>query len=128
MKNKYLLDSNILIDYFRGFKPVVDFINQLVESDNISIAISGITELEIHAGKSMDKPDVRQKVIELITQMKIFSVSRNILQQSGQLCRMINMQPVDAIIAITAIKNNHVLVTRNLKHFQGIDELKTFSP
>lgn len=128
MKNKYLLDSNILIDYFRGFKPVIDFINQLVDSENISIAISGMTELEIYAGKSMDQPDVQHKVEKLIRQLKVFSVSRSLLQQSGQLCRTTNIQPVDAIIATTAIKNNYILVTRNLKHFQGIADLKTFSP
>lgn len=128
MKHKYLLDSNILIDYFRGFKPVVDFINQLFESDNINIAISGITELEIYAGKTMDKPNVQQKVVKFISQLIVFLISRELLQQSGQLCRKTNIQPVDAIIAMTTIKNNYVLITRNLKHFQGIANLKVFSP
>lgn len=128
MKNKYLLDSNILIDYFRGFKPVVDFINRLVDSDNISIAISGITELEIYAGKSMDQPEIQHKVEGLIQQVKVFSVSRSLLQLSGRLCRKASIQPVDAIIAMTAINNNYILVTRNIKHFQGIADLKTFSP
>ena len=76
----------------------------------------------------MDNPDIQQKVVKLITQMMVFSVSRNLLQQSGQLCRKTNIQPVDAIIAITAIENNYALVTRNLKHFQGIANLKVFSP
>lgn len=34
----------------------------------------------------------------------------------------------DSIIAATAIKNNIILLTRNIKHFKNVDKLKVNKP
>lgn len=60
--NKYLLDSNILIDYLRRYPIGEKFLKQLLSDPQFIVAISGITELEIYAGKRLDNPEEAQRV------------------------------------------------------------------
>lgn len=128
MKNKYIVDSNILIDYARGYRPIINFIDKLLSDKNFIIGISGITELELYSGKSMGRPEIRKKIDYLLGRLKVFSVSRMILRSAGELIRLYEIEVRDAIIAATVVQSGYVLVTRNKKHFQKVPDLKILSP
>ena len=128
VKSKYLLDSNILIDYFRGYPPIVNFLDKLITNVDYIVAISSITEYEIYSGKSLDDQQVKRRVDALIKQVKVLPLSRPLLKFAGELTRYHQLSSGDAIIAATAITYNYLLLTRNRRHLENLPGLKTIIP
>ena len=116
----YLLDSNIIIDYTRGFAPTIDFLSKNIDQDSY-LSISVISEAEIYAGKSYGK------LKDFLAEFPIdrLDVNLSIARLAGSLRREINsINLIDALIAATAINHNLTLITRNVKHFKNIPNLK----
>lgn len=125
---KYLLDSNILIDYLRGHSVAVDFLSRSLSRPNTIIAISGISELEIYTGKSLDFRESKHKADRLLDILVILPVDSLVCRRAGELLRHLNLDIPDAVIAATALIKDYAVVTKNIKHFQKIKDLKIFSP
>lgn len=126
--NRYLLDSNILIDYLRGYLPSIKFLKRVLSEPGLTIAISAITELEIYAGKSLDSLVAKKKVDNLLNSLFILPIDSSILRKAGELLRHQGLDIPDAIISATAILKNYTVVTRNIGDFQKIKNLKVLSP
>ncbi|MCL6638679.1 MAG: type II toxin-antitoxin system VapC family toxin [Firmicutes bacterium] len=123
-----LLDTSVLIDHLREYKPATDFIETVFFS-GVPVTISVVTELELYAGKSVENPAIEEAVIKLLDLFKVLPVTSNIARQAGRLLRRHRHQgltPIDAIIAGTAIEHNANLITRNTKHFRMIKGILVF--
>lgn len=122
MNGKYLLDSNIVIDLFRGDQRIISKINQIKE---IKIPIIVIGELYFGAYKSKQI----SKRLEEIAQLKELVVILNVTKSTAKIYGKIKDQlrskgkPIpenDIWIASIAKEHNHILLTKD-NHFQNID-------
>jgi tRNA(fMet)-specific endonuclease VapC len=126
--DKYILDSNIIIDYLRGSSKIVDLIDYLADISAI-LGCCPINITEVYAGM---KEKERRSTEELFENLRIFSIDIDIAKMAGNIIRNYRSQGItldlpDATIAAVAIHNNLVLITYNKKHYP-IDELISRSP
>ena len=125
----YLLDTNICIHLFRGRFSVADCI-QKCGWDNC--CISEITKAELLLGeeialrRGLNVPigAVRRfissiEVIPISDGIEIFAREKARLISSGE-----QIEDFDLLIASTAIANNSILVSENLKHMGRIQGIR----
>ena len=124
----YCLDTDILIEYFRGNEKIKKWINTLSDEDTIGITwlsfyeffkgifVSGKLEEESFLRKLLDTSLILELSYE---STKIGGEIYNSLKKKGQLIN-------DADILIASIVKSHkaTLVTNNTSHFSRIEGLK----
>jgi tRNA(fMet)-specific endonuclease VapC len=120
----YLIDTNILIDHLRGDLKVTRFLNR-VESGEIKVFISVITEYEILCGRFT--PKVEKEIHNLLSIFPSLNVNSEIAKVAAKFYKKYQLGIADVLIAATAFCFNATLITRNIKHFQRIKEIKTES-
>jgi tRNA(fMet)-specific endonuclease VapC len=121
---KYLLDTDTSVFFLRKEKTIVDRVKQV---DNKDIAISIITLAELQYGASnsvkiqenMDRVEGFRKLffnLALNNEIcKMFGEQKTNLRKSGNL-----IDDFDILIGSTAIVNDLILVTNNVKHFNRL--------
>ena len=123
---KYLLDTNIIVDYLRG---KTDLPESFIKEGS---AISSITLAELYYGAYKSKnphegikeiseilSDFDLNVIELQDGVKIYGRIKASLESKGT-----KLDEMDLLIAATAMDKKLTLVTKNIKHFSRIPKLK----
>lgn len=113
----YLLDTNILIHYYRKEKGYRDLIRGL-ETDGL-LCISAVTRIEIVRGM---RDRERESTFNLLNSMETLDVTSEVADSTGEIIRSwrvrgFTLGDVDAIIAATALQHGLTLVTTNVKHF-----------
>ncbi len=116
---KYLLDTCILIDYLRGKKEAVDFLDSLEKCP----AISALTAAELYAGV---REGHEQVILDnLVSQLELIPVNGMISKKGGIFRRDFHKKYgtglLDSLIASTAEESGITLVTLNLKHFPMLE-------
>ena len=125
MNGRYLLDTYIIIDLFRGDPETVSRIKLL---RRLHVPVIALGELYFGANKSR-KTSARMLEIEHLEQVVIVeAITRETARVYGelkeQLLRQGTMIPENDIwIAATAILGQFILVTRD-RHFLNIEELQ----
>ena len=124
----YILDTNILIYFFKGLGRVGEKLLGTAPKE-IYIPTIVIYELEVGIGKSQF-PQKRIKQLEDL--MSVVTVqpftaeaaksSANIQVQLGK--KGMRIGPFDTLIAGTALANNAILVTHNTKEFERVPGLQ----
>ena len=123
----YLLDTNILICFFKGIGDVADILLSKAPKD-ILIPSIALHELEVGVAKST-QPQKRRKQLELLIskinispfgsqEAKVAAIIRANLEGKGT-----PIGPYDTLIAGTALSNNATLVTHNTKEFRRVKGL-----
>lgn len=111
-----LIDTDVLVDHFRGaraFRP-----------PRGRIGYSVVTRCELFAGRSADEA----AITAVLTAMEEYAVDRTIAERAGRLRRHHGIRTPDALIAATAVEQDLTLLTRNLRHFQGVRGLRARAP
>ena len=126
---KYCLDTDIIIDFIRGDKIIVNKIKNILDS-SINF-ITTITLCELFLGAYLSKnPEEEIKKIDILLEntvlatldkksSKTFGIKNKELVDTGKVTKVL-----DLMIASICISNNLTLVTRNKKHFENILGLK----
>lgn len=125
---KYLADTDILVDHIRGKK----YLKVEIVQSGIGMSIITLGELLYGAYKSVNRQRSLKSVGELLDlgievenlDSKIidkYAQDKVSLEKLGQ-----RLDGFDLLIAATAQVRNLILLTRNVKHFQRITELKLF--
>lgn len=123
----YLLDSDILMDFFKKKKEVINLIGKIGKKGQLKASILSVTELR--SGWSYDQAE-----FFLPRFYKLFSIE-NITKEIAELAgkfrweykkKGITLPTIDTLIAATAIVENCQLVTNNKKDFP-MKELKLYS-
>lgn len=119
---KCLIDTNIIIDHLRGDNCATNFLMQ-VERGQIKALISVITEYEILASRSISNKEMSiiKKVLKLLPSRSITSA---LVRKAVYFHRTYGIDVIDALIAATAWITKTTLITRNIKHFRNIREIK----
>ncbi len=127
--NRVLIDTNIFIDHFRGYKPAATFLFKIFDGDYNPL-ISTLTEMELFAGSLVTDSDAAD-IDNLLSKFEIVAVNSATSRMAGKMLsqhRSQGLTPVDALIAASAISADAILVTRNVKHFCLVDNLLTLQP
>ncbi|MGI8642046.1 MAG: type II toxin-antitoxin system VapC family toxin [Pyrinomonadaceae bacterium] len=115
MEEDLLLDSDILIDYLRGYPAAISYLEGLTERQ----IISAITVAELYAG--IRDGSEREALEELLETFEIIPVSQSVAIAGGLFRRTFlkshNIGIADAVIAATAKVEKAIVVTLNRKHF-----------
>jgi predicted nucleic acid-binding protein len=121
-----LIDSDILIDNLRGYEPARAYLKPFeTGSKTGSISILTVTEL---ASGQMTGIDEEARVRRLLSVFEVIDFDFEIAWHAGEIRRKYRTRIADAVIAATAIDSNLKLVTRNLSHFEPIQELNVEAP
>ena len=121
---RYLVDTTVFVDHLRNKSWATDFL------EREGLVISLVTAAELIQGAE-DK--IEQKIVEeLVDQFEINwgSVKINRLGVKLMIKHFLkdNLRFLDALIASTALENNLILITDNIKHFKFIKGLKVKTP
>jgi len=119
-----LLDTNILIDYFRKSKKSNSSLNYLIK-ENYKFSISVITHFEILRGIIKEQEQfwwTLLKDVEVISYYPAINYTAIQIQNQLRIQRK-TITIEDLIIAATAVHLKIPLATLNTKHFQNIEGL-----
>jgi predicted nucleic acid-binding protein len=115
MSERLLVDTNVLIDYSRGRREAVEYL----ESLETPPMISAITVAELYGG--VREGVERKDLDELVERLTVIQINGEIAQAGGlyrrDYFRSYGVGLADAIIAATAESVNATMVTLNKKHF-----------
>ena len=127
---KYLLDTNICIYYLRG-KYNIDLAIDNVGWSNCYISEITLFELKIgiEISKARDGIDRSEKLNRFISSMKTLPIASSIDYAAKEKVRLRAAgTPVndnfDLLIGCTAVVNEMVMVTENLKDFKDIQRIE----
>jgi len=121
----YLIDTDILIDWLRGKKSTASFFR---ETKGV-FYYSSITKKELLSGCSNTSEAVQ--VQNLLRTMRVVRIDPIIALKASELIGKYANNPLhksDSLIAATAWVKKLILVTRNRKHFDFIDEIRILVP
>lgn len=122
MAKPILMDTDVLIDFFRDYGKAVAF----VKANNSRIILSSIVVAELFAGIKGDEEEAVLK--DFITLFRVVPVSTEIAKAGGlykrDYGRSHGVGLADAILAATAVSENAELKTLNTKHYPMLKGLK----
>lgn len=123
----YLLDTNIVIFFFKGRQSVLNKLDE-VGIENCFISEITLAELKYGAAFSQNPSRHSEQIEELLQYITVIPITNCIdlfatekarLRKTGQL-----IDDFDLLIGATAIANDMTLVTNNLKHFERISDIE----
>ncbi|MFH1524943.1 MAG: type II toxin-antitoxin system VapC family toxin [Chloroflexota bacterium] len=122
MGGSILLDTDVLVDFFRGHSKAVAFVN----AHSAWIILSSIVVAELYAGV---KGDAEQAALEnFVSLFRVVPVSAEIAKAGGLYKRDYGKSHgvglADAILAATAEAENAELQTLNTKHYPMLKGLR----
>jgi predicted nucleic acid-binding protein len=124
---KYLWDTNAIVHYLQKNLPDRQ---QKMMSDIINShqpAISIITEIELLCWKAAAENDVIV-INDFISDSVVYQLNQSIKLKTIEIRKKYRLKLPDAIIAASALANNHILITNNVADFDKIYKLKVIDP
>lgn len=121
----YLIDTDILIDWLRGRKFAARFFR---ETKGV-FYYSSITRKELLSG--CNNKSEEEQVLNLLRAMRVVRIDPIIALKASELIERYANSPMhksDSLIAATSWVKKLILVTRNRKHFEFIDEIQLLIP
>ena len=123
---KYLLDTNICIYYMKGLYQLDKKFDK-VGSENCFISEITLAELKFGVENSERKKENKKalqifltgiNIIPIYNALDIYASEKARLRKKGNI-----VDEFDLLIGATAVANNMILVTNNLKHFKKIKNI-----
>lgn len=116
--SKYLLDSNIIIDFLIGREEAINLLNE-IRGTGDSPATSPLCIVEVQLGV---KREEEKSTNIFLNSLQVYDLNRAIANKAGEYIREfrnkgITLPLADTLIATTCIINNLVLVTYDTKHY-----------
>lgn len=119
---RFLIDSDILIDFLRGLEKTRDFLFRLRRKGKLFISV--INVVEIYSGKEIEDSEKRKIISNFLNEFEIIPLDEVLAKEAGKIRSHYQLPFADSIVAATVIKIKAILVTRNVKHFSKIKRLK----
>lgn len=125
MAGRFLVDTDILIDYLRGHPKAVSFVTE--RADDIAVSAMSVAELFAGVRGEANEPEQRalQDFLELFV---ILPVTETVAKTGGIYRRDYGASHgvglADAIIAATAVAADATLQTLNVRHYPMIPEIE----
>ena len=127
MKQKLLIDTDILIDVSRGISIAINRLKS--EANNSILAISTITQMELIVG-CRNKTEL-QNLEKFLRHYAIIKVNEFVSDKAIELLTLYRLSHglliPDGLIAATAIVANAPLLSKNQRDYRFISELNLLS-
>ncbi|MBI3035616.1 type II toxin-antitoxin system VapC family toxin [Candidatus Woesearchaeota archaeon] len=117
-----LIDTNIFVDRLRNYAAGVRFFESIAGKENV--IFSAITGAELLAGKANEDSSKRAKLSRFLRQWDKKVIDNPVSALAGDLCRKHGLAIPDALVAATALLNNAELITKNVKDFKKVPDLR----
>ena len=123
---KFLLDTNIIIDFLRGNKSIIEKISQILPQ---GIGVSAISLAELYHGVyRSSRPKYNLEKIEgfiSVPGISVVDLDKQIARHYGKMLaelesRGVKLAEVDVLIAATAGKMELTVITGDKKHFSRL--------
>jgi len=118
MRDRFLLDTNIIIYYFNGIIDDDKIDHILKESFNISI----ITKIEFLSWQKLrtDK-ELESQALAFISHANVYELTDEIANKVINIRQQYRVKTPDAIIGATALLHGFDIVTNNVDDFKNLD-------
>lgn len=130
MNKKYLLDTNVVIDFLKGDNKTISSIRKIIKRP-LFISVVTIGEYNYGALRSQNTKKQLDLFKSFCERMKItfLSIDKNTIEEyaklQSEMSKKGKLKPIfDLLIASSCIVNGCTLVTRNKKDFIGVEALK----
>jgi len=133
---KFLVDSDYVITYLKGDEQATRQVSELFAQ---GIAVSIVSYMEVYEGVYYgNHPEQHTKVFHrFVRGVQVFGINRSIAERSAILRGYLRASKAtkhlaeprnhyDLFIAATALHHHLTLVTRNLKDYERIPDLKIY--
>lgn len=118
----YALDTNAIIYYIKEEASVVSAIER-VYTENIPIYISAMTVAELFIFPQLGDEEA-QRIESFLRTVSVISMDTHIARNAGILGKTHHLDIADSAIAATALFTGSTLLTRNIRDFRKIPQLK----
>lgn len=122
-----VVDTDILVDYFRKYEKSEKLLQKLKQEEFI-VYFSAITETELISGSECNKSEIKAKILDFLSNFTKIPIDNKIAVKAGDFRRVYGIRIPDAAIAATAYLMRAELITRNLKDFEKIKEINLKVP
>jgi predicted nucleic acid-binding protein len=122
---RYLIDTNVVSDYFSASLPAtgLQFMDSVIDAiPNLSV----ITQIELLCWKT--EAHKEKGIKDFIADSVILDITPDVISHCVKIRRDKKVKTPDAIIAATAIANDCMLISNNDKDFKGIKGLRYINP
>lgn len=123
---KILVDTDVIIDFLRGYKKRIKQVFQQIEDKKIKAYISWINVIEIYSG--IDAEEKELILSELFSLFEIISCNWSSSKLAGELRKTHNLSLADSLIASLSLTNRLKLFTFNKRDFSKIKGVSFYSP
>ncbi|MCC7022165.1 MAG: type II toxin-antitoxin system VapC family toxin [Thermomicrobiales bacterium] len=115
---RYLLDTDAVIDFFKGVASTVELVDRLYRQDD-ALCTCGVVIAEVYTGLS---PRERAEAELFLASMRFLSTSLATARQAGLwryefARRGRQLSATDCLIAATAREHRAMLITGNTSHY-----------
>ena len=122
MEQRYLIDTNVLIEYLGNTLPIETkkWVDEIIDQQfNISVIIG----MEV-----LGHPNVNDVVHDFMSLANVIDINKEVYYKTIEIRKNHKIKLPDAIIASTCLVYNYTLVTRNTFDFKSIQGLTHFNP
>lgn len=136
LSEKALIDNNLYVYHYLGYKPVVELFTQLL-NDGYDIVMSDVVAMEFLSYEKVELDDrIKMKRYSYIQLSELVDINFEIAEKAAELRRKCkietgkSLKAGDALIAATAIVKDMTLFSNNDKDFKRLADwgLKYFNP
>ena len=124
----YVLDTNTLLDYFRGRGDVA---KNLLAAPPSEVALPAVAAYEVWVGVLGSRNAQRRQVQyeEFLATVAVLPFDAGVSRRAAEIRHDLERRgegigPLDTLIAATAAANNATLVTHNIREFRRVRGLK----
>lgn len=116
--DKVFVDTDVLIDYSKGYSKDLEKFFTLQEKGVIELYINPIVVAEFFTDKNLRKKEMQEKAVDFLSQFTLMDITKTSGFTAGTLLRERNVSYLgDAFIAATCLAMDFKLFTRNRMHF-----------
>ena len=127
-----VIDTDFLIDFLKNKNNAIETLESLIQRGDV-LYVTQINEYELLKGayNSKHPEDHINKVKFLLSKFKLFLINADSLDLAARIFTDLSKKgmiipDMDILIASICIVNNQILVTRNIKDFSRIEQLKLY--
>lgn len=124
---KILIDTDIVIDFLRGYELRTKLFFSKINIQEIKGCISLISIIELNAEIEEENNQQEIDLKKLLSFLEILPVDFDLGKRAGLLRKKNNLSIADSIVAATSIRFKIRLFTFNTKHFIRVPELSLYS-
>lgn len=125
-REKYLIDTNVVIDFLGELLPekALSKMDEIIDKD---FYLSVINKIELLGFEGI-KEDEELLFHEFINTSILLELNSKIIDKTIDLRKHYAIKLPDAIIAASALENDLIILTRNIKDFSKIKSLGVLNP